>query len=452
MSSPNVRKYAIVGAAVVACGIGLYGLYRYFKNWQRKVTVSMRTDKNNKAVQLYTLKNQNGMTVIVSNVGAAIVQVLVPDRSGKTVDVVLGHNDVASYAIVERGHPYHGVLVGRYCNRIANSKYTIIINEKTKETETYELAANWDSRVCDEKHPPRHQLHGGDHGLHSKYWTCQMNHSEKGESASVTMSVISLDEEEGHPGTLHTSVTYTLTNENKLIMDISATTDRATHVNFTNHSYWNLAGHDSGSVLQHELKINGDFYTEVDDSLIPTGRLLSVINTPFDFRQTTVIGKNINELKDNSVAGQGYDLCYEINRYENESEEKEKEKEKEKSKSALALAAVLTDPKSGRVLTVSTTEPGIQVYTANWLNDHWKGKNNTNYNKFGAVCLETQHYANSPNIPTFPSTLLKPNQIFHSTTQYAFSTVSISTSTSLSSLSSTSTSSLSSSNSGSSSS
>ena len=348
-----------------------------------KMTTSARF--KGKPIEMATLKNSHGMEVQAINYGAIITSLKVPDRSGKIADVVLGFDQPAGYWS-DPPPPYFGAVVGRYGNRIARGQFTI-------GGKTYKLATNND---------PNH-LHGGNVGFDKVVW--EMATKDTPQGSSVIFTRTSPDGEEGYPGNLHATVTYTLTEKNELIIDYRATTDKATPVNLTQHSYFNLAGEGSGDILGHQLTINADRYTPVDDTLIPTGELAPVQGTPLDFRQATAIGARIDADNAQLKAGKGYDHNFVLNR----------------KGAGLELAARLTDPKSGRTLEISTTEPGIQFYSGNFLDGTIKGKGGHVYAHRTGLCLETQHYPDSPNQPKFPSTILQPGKVYTSKTVWTFS-------------------------------
>jgi aldose 1-epimerase len=330
-------------------------------------------------VHLFTLTNAKGVVAKVTTYGALLTELHVPDRDGKTANVVLGFDNLAQYL---KGHPAFGIVVGRYANRIGGAKFTL-------DGQEYALAKN----------NGQNHIHGGVKGFDKFVW--QAATSETADSASVKFSRLSPDGEEGYPGNLNVSVTYTLTDANELRIDYVATTDKATVVNLTNHSYFNLAG--DGDVLGHELMIAASHYTPADEGLIPTGDIKSVKGTPLDFTQPTAIGARINELPPHT---RGYDHNFVI----------------DGGGRSLTLAARAREPKSGRVMEVWTTEPGVQLYTGNWLNGSHTGPGGVVYKQHSGFCLETQHYPDSPNKPSFPSTVLRPGQTFKSTTAFRFST------------------------------
>jgi aldose 1-epimerase len=334
-------------------------------------------------VSLYTLTNDKGMQVTITNYGGAIVSLVTPDQHGRLNDVVLGLDTLADY--LERS-PYFGCITGRYANRIAHAKFTL-------DGVEYKLAQN----------DGNNHLHGGKKGFDKMVWAAQEIRSDEG--VGLNLSYISPDGEENYPGTLAMAVTYTLTNNGEFKIHYQATTDKNTVVNLTNHSYFNLAGAGSGDILGHQLMLNADRFTPIDNTLIPTGELRSVAGTPLDFRQMTVIGDRIEQDDDQLAFGGGYDHNWVLN-----------------TDGSLTLAARVQEPTSGRVMEVYTTEPAIQFYSGNFLNG-LTGKAGQVYPKRSGFCLETQHYPDSPNKPDFPSTVLKPGEIYQTTTIYKFSTL-----------------------------
>jgi aldose 1-epimerase len=333
-----------------------------------------------KEVSLFTLKNGKGITVKLISHGARIIELEAPDSHGKIDDITLGLKDVAAY---ENHTAHFGGAVGRYANRIAGGKFQI-------DGKEYLLAKN---------NPPNH-LHGGVKGFDSRVW--EAKEIRKEHSVAVEFTLQSLDGEEGYPGKLDAKVTYTL-DGNALQIDYEAKTDKPTVVNLTNHAYWNLSGATNRDILKTQLMIDADKYLPIDKTSIPTGQLLPVKGTPMDFTEFHAMGDRIGELKKDPEGTKGYDHCYVLR---NQS-------------GKLKRAARAKDATSGRVLEVYTTEPGIQFYTANFLDG---SAENGGYQQHSAFCLETQHYPDSPNEPKFPSTLLKPGQIYRTTTVYKFLT------------------------------
>jgi aldose 1-epimerase len=334
-----------------------------------------------KDVDLYVLTNASGMTAKVMTYGAILTELDVPDRDGKMADVVLGFDDLKGYL---GGHPFFGATVGRVANRIARGKFTL-------DGKEYTLAKNNGPNA----------LHGGMKGFDKKVWQAEQVPADNG--VAVKFTCTSPDGEEGYPGTLTASVTYTLTNANELRLDYTATTDKATPVNLSNHSYFNLAGQSSGDILGHELTLEAEKYTPVDDTLIPTGKIESVKGTPLDFTTPHKIGERIKELRGDPV---GYDHNFVLNG----------------GGKKLALGARVVEPRSGRVMEMLTTEPGVQFYTGNFLDGSNKGKGGAVYNKHAGFCLEAQHFPDSVNHANFPSVILRPGQTYKQTTVYKFST------------------------------
>jgi aldose 1-epimerase len=332
--------------------------------------------KEGQPVDLYTLTNASGMTVKITNYGGIVTSLQVPDKNGKFDDVVLGFDTLDQYL---EGHPYFGALVGRYGNRIAKGKFTLNGTE-------YQLAAN-----NGENH-----LHGGIKGFDKVVWNAEMVKKEN--EMGVKLSYLSKDGEEGYPGNLTAVVTYVLTNDNELIINYKAETDKPTPVNLTHHSYFNLKGAGNGDILGHLLTIDADRFTPVDEGLIPTGELKSVKDTPMDFTVPKAIGERIDQVKG------GYDHNYVLNGWDG----------------SLRLAAKVVEPLSGREMEVWTTEPGLQFYTGNFLDGTITGKNGKVYNKHYGFCLETQHFPDSPNKAGFPSTILEPGEKYTHTTIYRF--------------------------------
>lgn len=332
-----------------------------------------------KPVELYTLTNESGAKVSITNYGGTVTSIIVPDKEGQMGDVVLGFDTVAEY--VEKS-PYFGCITGRYANRIANGKFTL-------DGEEYTVATN---------NEPNH-LHGGIKGFDKQVWKARVGNN--GDAPSVTMTYSSPDGEEGYPGTLSNSVTYTWTQDNALRIRYKSTTNKATVLNLTNHSYFNLAGEGSETNLDHRIKINAKHYTPIDATSIPTG-IASVEGTPFDFVKSTRIGERIDEENEQLKNGKGYDHNYVL---------------KKEDDGKLMTAAVVTEPTSGRILTVKTTEPGIQFYTGNFL-DEVKGKGGNTYAYRSAFCLEAQTFPDSPNQKEFPSPVLRPSETYTQLTIY----------------------------------
>jgi len=342
-----------------------------------------KTDRG-EAVSVYTLKDAHGVTVRVMDYGGIILSLLVPDRSGRFEDVVLGYDSLAGYL---RSSPYFGALIGRYGNRIAHGRFTL-------DGQTYTLAQN---------NGPNH-LHGGVRGFDKVVWA--VTPFEHPDSVGLVLRYTSPDGEEGYPGTLRTTVTYTLTSRDELIFDYFATTNRATPVNLTQHSYFNLAGDGKGDILGHVVTLNADRFTPVDSTLIPTGELKSVAGTPFDFRTPTAIGARIDQNDVQLRYGPGYDHNFVLNKSGDGHEP--------------TFAARVYEPGSGRVMEIYTTEPGLQFYSGNFLDGTLHGKQGVVYRRRSGFAMETQHFPDSPNKPTFPSTALRPGESYHSRTIYKF--------------------------------
>lgn len=336
-------------------------------------------------VDLFTLTNANEMKVQITNYGGIVTSILVPDKNRKMGDVVLGYDNLKDYI---KNNPYFGCIVGRYGNRIAKGKFTL-------EGKTYTLATN---------NGPNH-LHGGLKGFDKVVWSAK--EFEGADKVGLELTYLSQDGEEGYPGNLSVTVSYTLTDDNELKIDYSATTDQPTIVNLTNHSYFNLKDAGISPILEHELMIDADHITPIDSTLIPTGELQSVDGTAFDFRKPTEIGARITADDEQIKFGLGYDHNFVLNGQAGE----------------LRLVAKLIEPTTGRVLEVLTEEPGIQFYSGNFLDGTITGKNGTVYKYRHGLCLETQHYPDSPNQPDFPLTMLSPGEKYQTTTIYRFSTV-----------------------------
>lgn len=325
---------------------------------------------------LYTLKNGDDFEVQITNYGGRVTNIRTPDKDGKMGSVVLGFDSLKKYRPLKT---YFGAIIGRYANRIAKAKFSV-------DGKEYTLPAN----------DGENTLHGGTRGFESKFWD-----AEPTDDGSLKLSYLSKDGEEGFPGNVQATVTYSITNDNQLKIEYEATTDKATPINLTNHSYFNLSGHPDQTVMDHELKINADHYTPVNDQLIPTGEIATVEGTPFDFTDFHTIGSRFDQTKG------GYDHNFVLNRSGTDS---------------LFQAATVYSPSSGREMKVFTTQPGVQFYSGNFLDGSLVGQNGAHFVQHGALCLETQHYPNSPNEPNFPSTLLKPGETYHQVTIYQFST------------------------------
>lgn len=335
-----------------------------------------------RAAELYTLTNDNGMEVKITNYGATITSLRVPDKNEVFEDVVLGFDSLQGY--MQENVPYFGAVVGRYGNRIAGGKFEL-------DGQQYTLATN---------NGPNH-LHGGLVGFDKVLWEYEA--LENKEAAGIKLHYLSKDMEEGYPGNLSVDVVYTLNNSNELKVEYHASTDKKTIVNLTQHSYFNLSGNMKNDILNHQLMINADRFVPVDETLIPTGELASVSGTPFDFTEPTIIGKRINGEDEQLKYGLGYDHCWVLN-----------------GEKRMKLAATLYEPGSGRYMEVTTTEPGLQFYSGNFLDGSLSGKGITYKHRYG-LCLETEHFPDSPNQPDFPSVVLAQGDLYHTVTVYKFS-------------------------------
>ena len=333
-------------------------------------------------VSIYTLQNENGMRAKVITYGAIIYSLELPDKSGKLINVTANRETLADY---EAKSACFGAVVGRFANRIANAKFSL-------DGKEFPIARN----------AGKHHIHGGNKGFDKVVWTARAVRGP--DFVGVQMEYTSVDGEEGYPGTLKCGVLYELNNKNEWKIQYSAESDKATPLNLSNHAYWNLAGAYSGNVLQHELIVNADQYLLTDEALIPTGEFASVEGTPVDFRQPHKVGERIGKITEKQFGG-GYDHCMVIKR---------------SKPGELALAAKLKDPASGRTMEVWTTEPGVQIFSANFGPGAFEGPGGYNYPRHLGLCLETQHYPDSPNKANFPSTILRPGQIFKSTTILKF--------------------------------
>ena len=344
-----------------------------------------------KAISLYTLRNANGAVAQFTNLGAKLVSLYMPDAEGKMADVVLGYATAAQYAECDnaagKGEPFFGATIGRYGNRIAGGKFSIDGTE-------YQLCQNENGN----------SLHGGNRGFYSQVFDA----TQHGDTA-ITFSRVSPDGEMGYPGNLDVAVTYTLTDSNSVVISYKATTDKPTVINLTNHSFFNLAGEGDSTINDESIRIWADAITPVDGSLIPTGELMPVEGTPFDFRNAHAIGDSLESQHPQIKLGNGYDHNFVLS--------------SEVGDNGLRIAAQVTDPQSGRVMTVYTTEPGIQFYAGNFINGTQLGKSGVYYQYRSALCLETQHFPNSPNIEAFPSVRLNPGETYNHVCVYAFSTV-----------------------------
>ncbi len=336
---------------------------------------------NGKQVKLFTLKNENGLVAQISNYGGRVISLWTPDKKGNFDDIVLGYASLEGY--LHSNEIYYGALIGRYGNRIGNGLF--YLNDTV-----YKLAKN-DNGM--------NHLHGGVTGFNAVVWDARQP-----DDHTLVLNYVSRDMEEGYPGKLEVEVKYTLTNDNELRIDYDATTDKPTPVNLTHHSFFNLNGAGSGTINNHILQINADYYTPVDSMLIPTGEIVPVEGTPMDFREPTAIGKRIDEDFEQLKFGKGYDHNWVLN----------------KSGNGLTFAASVVAPESGRTMEVYTNEPGLQFYSGNFLNSSDTGKDGKVYEHRSALCLETQHFPDSPNKPGFPSVILNPGEKYKSVCVYKF--------------------------------
>jgi aldose 1-epimerase len=372
---------AVLGAAVLASAAQAQSA--------RIVQSSFGRLADGTAVDRFTLTNTRRMSVSIITYGGILQSVRVPDRDGRLRNVTLGFSSLAGYTspAYVKSNPYFGALIGRYGNRIAKGRFTL-------DGQTFQLPINNDPN----------SLHGGNVGFDKRVWAAQ-EVRPKG-TVGVRLSLVSADGDQGYPGTLTVAVTYTLDNRNRIHIAYQATTDKPTIVNLTNHAYWNLAGEGSGTIYDHQLQINASRYTPDDPTLIPTGQISSVAGTPLDFRRFRAIGDRIRSSFSQLQIGRGYDHNWVLNG----------------SGSGVRVAARLRDPSSGRELTISTDQPGLQFYSGNFLDGTLYGTSGRQYREGDGLALETQHFPDSPNHPNFPSTVLRPGQTYRTQTIYGFST------------------------------
>ena len=343
--------------------------------------------KDGRNVTLYRLSNASGVRVSVMDLGAAIVSLDAPDRNGRPGDIVLGFDSLEQY---QANSPYFGAVVGRYANRIKGGRFNL-------DGKEHSLAVN---------NSPNH-IHGGEVGFDKHLWRGRVESSPS--AVAVVFTLVSEDGDEGYPGTLHVSVRYTLDNANRLRVDYRATTDKTTIINLSQHTYFNLNGHASGRITDHQLQLNASRYTPVDATLVPTGEFEPVESTPMDFRIAKPMGRDIGANYNQLRLGHGYDHNWVLDK---------------KTGNRVQLAARVTAPLTGRTLTVYTDQPGIQFYSGNFLSDRFVGKGGVTYQPQSGFCLETQHFPDSPNQPDFPSTVLRPSEVYETTTIFQFGVVS----------------------------
>ena len=341
---------------------------------------TFKTEHEGKTVELFTLRNENGVVVQITNYGGRIISIWTPDKNGNFADVVIGYETLAEY--LKSNEIYYGTLIGRYGNRIANGKFTL-------NDSVYTLATN----------NGKNHLHGGVKGFNNVVWD-----AKQPDALTLELTYLSVDGEEGYPGNLNVKVVYRLTSENELKVEYWATTDKPTPVNLTQHSFFNLKGAGSGDVNDHLMMINAEGYTPVDSTLIPTGEIATVEGTPFDFRKPVAIGARVNDDNQQLKYGGGYDHNFVLN----------------KAETGLNYAAKVVEPLSGRTLEAFTNEPGLQFYGGNFMKGKDSGKGGNVFGYRGAFCLETQHFPDSPNKPQFPSTVLNPGQEYYSICVYKF--------------------------------
>jgi len=383
MSQSRMKVWARSGVAVAALSLGVAGAANAAGDSVTKAPFGTTAD--GQQIEVYTLTNDKGEQAKVMTYGATLTSLTMPDKNGKLGDVVLGFDSSAPYVA---GVPFYGATIGRFANRIANGQFTL-------DGKTYTLPKNDGPNT----------LHGGTKGFDKRVWTAKEVKMAGG--PAVEFTYVSADGEMGFPGQMTVHVTYQLKNDNALALTYSATTTKPTVLNLTNHSYFNLSGDFDKPILDESVMINADKFTPINATLIPTGKLEPVAGTPFDFRTPHVVGARINSTDQQVQYAHGYDDNWVLNK---------------PSPAAMTTAAVVTDPNSGRVLTVKTTEPGVQFYTGNFMDGKPAGKG-TVYKYRTGLTMETQHYPDSPNEPSFPTTELKPGQTFHSKTEFVFSTV-----------------------------
>ena len=371
-------KKRFLGFVLLCCVVMLSSCSANTSTVKRPVASAFDTVVEGQKLSLYMLKNKNGMEVYLTNYGARIVAIYTPDRNGKFANVVLGYDSISQYL---KDQKYTGCVVGRYANRISNGRLVL--------DSTYQLTQNEKTNL----------LHGGKSGFHKKIWSAEQKEN------TVIMTYLSPDKEEGFPGNLSVSITYSLNDSDELKVEYQATTDKKTVVNLSNHSYFNLLGSPDSTIFTHSIRIMADSFTPVGKLLIPTGEIASVKNTPFDFNTSELIGKRINDSIEQLNAGGGYDHNWVLRKKKNE----------------FTLAFILSEETTGRVMTVSTNEPGLQMYCSRRMGSTYTDKKGNQRIIPAGVVLETQHFPDSPNIPSFPSTVLEKDSTYRQITVYDFS-------------------------------
>jgi aldose 1-epimerase len=377
---------AVLITSAIGCGQACHKACKQTCDKEKKMDIKKEPygKVDGREVSLWTLTNANGLVAKITNYGGIMTELWLPDKAGKLADCALGYDKVDDYV---KATPYFGALIGRYGNRIGKGKFTL-------DGKEYTLATNDNGK---------NHLHGGNKGYDKVIWDAKEVKAKGG--VGLELTYLSKDGEEGYPGNLKVKVVYMLTNKNELTVDYEATTDKTTVVNLTQHNYYNLGGHNSGTILDHQLMLNADKFTPTDDGLIPTGEIASVEGTPMDFRKATAIGTRVNTDYQPLKFGKGYDHNWILIKKAGE----------------MSLAAKVVEPKSGRVMEVWTDQPSIQFYCGNFLDGTNIGKGGAAYQHRTGFCLETQHYPDSPNHPNFPSTMLKPGQKYHTKTVHKFS-------------------------------
>ena len=382
-SSKLAGPFGLMLMAAVVGGVMLSGCAQQQQESGAPVSITeteFGTMDDGRQVYEYTLSNDNGMEVQIINYGGIVTSIKVPDSKGNMENVILGFDELDKYL---KGDPFFGATIGRYGNRIENGTFKL-------NGETYELPAN-----DGEQH-----LHGGPKGFFEQYWESEI--IEQNGREALQLSYLSEDGEQGYPGNLDVDVTFSVLEDNVLRIEYNAETDKATPVNLTNHAYFNLKGDPTQPILDHKLTLPAEHYTPVDANLIPTGEIKAVEGTPFDFTEPMAIGSRIDQVEG------GYDHNWVIS---------------QEASDTLQMAARLEDPESGRVMEIYSHEPGIQFYSGNFLDGSYEGQNGRKFELHGAMCLEPQHFPDSPNQPDFPSTILEPGEQYHTVSEYHFSTV-----------------------------